>query len=533
MAIEVVMPRLGWTMETGTVAEWLKKDGDEVRVGEAIFTVDSDKAVQEIEALDSGVLRIPPDAPPVGASVPVGSVLAYLLAPGEADTPTPGEAAVPTPGEADTPTPGEAAVPTPGEAAVPTPGEAAVRAPGEAAVRAPTEEERAPGPDPELGLDTPAKPTVDVDDGPASMDAPVTSTAVANNGRVPDASGMVGAVASPRARRVAGELGVDWAAATGTGRTGRIVERDVRALAEQPHRAARARVTPLARRLAEEVGVDLAALETGKPGQRIARVDVEVAARDEGNGRDGREKQAGAAELALSHGCAPLSHIRRITAQHMAQSAHTTAPVTLMTDADATELVMVRERIKAAFAGSGLRVPTYNDLLTRLVALVLLQQPWMNCSLEDDAIVQHEGVHMGIAVDTDRGLFVPVIRDAHLKSIQQIATDAARLVDATRAGRAGADDLRGGTFTISNLGMYEIDAFTPLINLPECAILGVGRIVARPVVVDEEAEEEVAVRKMMALSLTFDHRVVDGAPAARFLQHVKRWVEQPYAWLTS
>ncbi len=499
MAIEVVMPRLGWTMETGTVAEWLKKDGDEVRVGEAIFTVDSDKAVQEIEALDSGILRISPDAAPVGASVPVGSVLAYLIAPGETD--------IPTLGKADGP------------------------ALGEPAVRATVtvDEERTPGPDPELGLDTPAKPTVDVDGGAASMNGPVTSTAAASNGRVSDAARMVGAVASPRARRVAGELGVDWAGATGTGRTGRIVERDVRALVEQAPLTARARVTPLARRLAEEVGVDLAALETGKPGQRIARVDVEVAARDEGNGR---EKQAGAAELALSQGRrAPLSHIRRITAQRMAQSAHTTAPVTLTTDADATELVMVRERIKAALAGSDLRVPTYNDLLTRLVALALLQQPWMNCSLEDDAIVQHEGVHMGIAVDTDRGLFVPVIRDAHLKSIQQIATDAARLVDATRAGRAGADDLRGGTFTISNLGMYEIDAFTPLINLPECAILGVGRIVARPVVIDEESGE-VAARKMMALSLTFDHRVVDGAPAARFLQHVKRWVEQPYGWLT-
>jgi pyruvate dehydrogenase E2 component (dihydrolipoamide acetyltransferase) len=486
MAIEVVMPRLGWTMETGTVAEWLKKDGDAVQAGEVIFTVDSDKAVQEVEALDSGILRIPPDAPPVGSAVPVGSVLAYLVAPGEAAMPTPGEAAV----------------------------------------RAPADEERTPtpGPDPELGLDAPATPTVVVDDGPASLDVPAKPTVAASNGRVPDGDG-VGAVASPRARRVAGELGVDWAAATGTGRTGRIVERDVRALADQANLAARARVTPLARRLAEGTGIDLAALETGRPGQRITRVDVEAAA------RGGQEGQPEAAEPALSRGRrTPLSHIRRITAQRMAQSAGATAPVTLTTDANATELVTVRERIKAALTGSDLRVPTYNDLLTRLVALALLQQPWMNCSLEDDAIVQHEGVHMGLAVDTERGLFVPVIRDAHLKSIQQIATDSARLVDVTRTGRAGADDLRGGTFTISNLGMYEIDAFTPIINLPECAILGVGRIVARPIVVDEETEE-IAVRKMMALSLTFDHRVVDGAPAARFLQQVKRWVEQPYAWL--
>jgi len=496
VAIEVVMPRLGWTMEAGAVAEWLKRDGDPVQAGDVIFTVEGDKAVQEVEALDSGVLRIPPDAPPVGASVPVGTVLAYLVAPGEAAMPTLGGASSPAPGEADVPTTADG--------------------------------EHAPGPDPELGLDVPAKPTVVVD-RPAGPDAPAKPAVADSNGRIPD---VAAAVASPRARRVAGELGVDWTAAIGTGRTGRIVERDVRALAEQSNLAARARVTPLARRLAEETGVDFAALGTGKPGQRIARADVEVAARDGNDGRDRRGEQVGGTEPAPAPGRhTPLSRIRRITAQRMAQSAHTTAPVTLTTDADATELVAVRNRIKAALAGSDLRVPTYNDLLTRLVALTLLQQPWMNCSLEDDAIVQHEGVRMGIAVDTERGLFVPVIRDAHLKSIQQIATDSARLIDATRAGRAGADDLRGGTFTISNLGMYEIDAFTPIINLPECAILGVGRIVARPVVVDEETEE-MAVRKVMALSLTFDHRVVDGAPAARFLQQVKRWIEQPYAWLT-
>jgi len=500
VAIEIVMPRLGWTMETGVVAEWLKRDGDAVRAGEVIFTVESDKAMQEVEALDSGTLRIPSDAPPVGATVPVGSVLAYLMEPGEADVPTPGKADSPAPSEAD--------------------------------VRTTADEERAPSPDPELGLDVPARPTVVVD-RPARLDAPVKPTVTASNGRVsPVARDVAEVVASPRARRVAGELGVDWTSATGTSRTGRIVERDVRALAEQTNLAARARVTPLARRLAEETGVDLAALETGRPGQRIARSDIEVASRGGHDERDRSKEQVGTVEPALSDGRrAPLSHIRRITAQRMAQSAHTAAPVTLTTDVDATELVAVRARIKDALAESDPRVPTYNDLLTRLVALALLQQPWMNCSLEDDAIVRHERVHMGLAVDTERGLFVPVLRDAHLKSIQQIATESARLVDATRAGRAGADDLRGGTFTISNLGMYEIDAFTPIINLPECAILGVGRIVARPVVVDAETEE-IEVRKMMALSLTFDHRVVDGAPAARFLRQVKRWVEQPYAWLT-
>jgi pyruvate dehydrogenase E2 component (dihydrolipoamide acetyltransferase) len=127
---------------------------------------------------------------------------------------------------------------------------------------------------------------------------------------------------------------------------------------------------------------------------------------------------------------------------------------------------------------------------------------------------------------------VPVVRDAHLKSIQRIAAESTELIARARAGRSKADDLGGSTFTITNLGMYDIDAFTPIINLPDCAILGLGRIVARQVVVDEDTET-VAVRKMMALSLTFDHRVVDGGPAARFLQQVKRWIEQPYAWVTA
>ncbi|HEX9441611.1 MAG TPA: 2-oxo acid dehydrogenase subunit E2, partial [Roseiflexaceae bacterium] len=187
--------------------------------------------------------------------------------------------------------------------------------------------------------------------------------------------------------------------------------------------------------------------------------------------------------------------------------------------------------IVADVAGTDLAAPSYTDLLVRLVALALLEHPALNASLADDRIVQHSAVHVGIAVDTERGLLVPVVRDAHTKSVQQIASASAQLIAQARAGKAAPDDLRGGTFTITNLGMYEIDAFTPIINLPECAILGVGRIVARPIVIDEQAET-IAVRKMMALSLSFDHRLVDGAPAAQFLKRVKHFVEHPYAWLT-
>jgi pyruvate dehydrogenase E2 component (dihydrolipoamide acetyltransferase) len=322
---------------------------------------------------------------------------------------------------------------------------------------------------------------------------------------------------------VAAELGIDWAGIAGSGRTGRIVERDIRASASRPA-TAEVRASPLARRMAADLGVDLARLAVEQPGRRIERADVEQAAR--------AAPATGATPAPpTTPQTAPLSGVRRITAARMAESAHTAAPVTLTTDADATELARLREQISADLAGTQIRPPSYNDLLTRLVALALLEHPALNATLSGDTIVQHSAVHIGVAVDSERGLLVPIVRDAHSKSVQQIAAESARLIELARAGKAAADDLRGGTFTITNLGMYDIDAFTPIVNLPECAILGVGRIVARPVVIDE-ATEALAVRKMMALSLTFDHRVVDGAPAARFLKRVKQFVEHPYVWLT-
>jgi pyruvate dehydrogenase E2 component (dihydrolipoamide acetyltransferase) len=213
----------------------------------------------------------------------------------------------------------------------------------------------------------------------------------------------------------------------------------------------------------------------------------------------------------------------------MAESVRTVPAVTLTTEADATELVALRERVRADSAGTELAVPSYNDLFARILAVALGAHPELNASWSEAGIVRHRAVHVGIAVETERGLLVPVVRDVDRKRPREIAAEAARLIERARAGTVSADDLTGGTITLTNLGRYEVDAFTPIVNPPEAAILGVGRIVARPVVVDEEAER-VAVRKMVALSLTFDHRVVDGAPAARFLQAVKHLVERPHRW---
>lgn len=177
-------------------------------------------------------------------------------------------------------------------------------------------------------------------------------------------------------------------------------------------------------------------------------------------------------------------------------------------------------------------VPSYTDLLAKVVAQTLLEYPQINARFEGNSIVQPAAVSIGIAVDTDRGLLVPVVRNVQAKSLRQIAQESAALIERARNGQATADEMSGGTFTITNLGMFEIDAFTPIINLPECAVLGVGRIVPRQIVVDVEAER-VAIRHMMVLSLTFDHRLVDGAPAARFLQRLKQYVEKPYLWLVN
>jgi pyruvate dehydrogenase E2 component (dihydrolipoamide acetyltransferase) len=465
MAYEVALPRLGWNMETGRVGEWLKRDGERVAAGELLFTVEGDKATQEVEALESGVLRLLPDGPQPGQEVPVGTVLAYLLAPGEE---------------------------------LPQAGAAPVTA-------APAEANAA-----EVGV---------------AAAAPVTAGA-----------GGFAPTISPRARRVAGELGVDWTALTGSGRTGRIVERDVRAAAQAARAPQAEKVSPLARRLAAELGVDADALAATMPGKRIERADVAQAAARRA-AETAAPVEAGPAPVAPVMGeTTPISFVRRAIAERMAASSHTAAPVTLTTEADATELVRLRKQLQAdapqGDAPQGRVTPSYTDLLAKLCAAALTEHPHLNARFAGDGILHPATVNIGVAVDTPRGLLVPVLRDVPAKSLRQVAAEAARLVEQARTGKIAADDLQGGTFTITNLGMHDIDAFTPIINLPECAILGAGRIAPKQVVVDADAEK-VAIRHMMFLSLTFDHRLVDGAPAARFLQRVKQYVERPFLWLVA
>ncbi len=345
----------------------------------------------------------------------------------------------------------------------------------------------------------------------------------------PDSNESQRVFISPRARRLAEMKGVDPTKVQPTGGGGvRVAERDVIAYLQQMPKA-----TPLAQRAAVAAGLDLHAIKGSGPGGKIVKEDV---------ARSAAQREAPAAappatptakqgvQVPMPLGEAevlervPLAGVRGIIAERLGTSVHTTARVTLVTEVDATEFVAVRSRLKTRLGDSWGFTPGYNDMLALMVAHALRKFPYMNARLTPDAIERLADVNLGMAVDTERGLLVPVIKNADKLSLRQFGATFRELVDKARKGRISPDDLSGGTFTITNLGMYDIDAFTPVINLPEAAILGVGRIA--PKVVPHEGQP--AIREMLTLSLVFDHRLVDGAPAARFLQYIKQLIEEPF-----
>lgn len=325
--------------------------------------------------------------------------------------------------------------------------------------------------------------------------------------------------ATPRAKKVAREMGVDLSLVAGSGPGGRISAPDVEAHVAAS-KTTRAKASPLARKLAEDAGLDLASVTGSGPGGRVTREDVENAlATRQAPTLLGAEPPA--VQLTTTSG------IRRTIAERLSASHTTTARVTLFTEVDATALVDWRESLKTQAAIRGDDPPSYNDLLIRITAAALREYPYMNASWSDEGARQRAEVNVGLATDTERGLLVPVVQSADRKTIWEIAEDVRSLVSRARDGTITPEEMHGGTFTLTNLGMYGIDGFTPIINLPECAILGVGRIAAQPAV----WRGQICIRKRMVLSLTFDHRVVDGAPAARFLERLAQLAEAPHLLL--
>jgi pyruvate dehydrogenase E2 component (dihydrolipoamide acetyltransferase) len=221
--------------------------------------------------------------------------------------------------------------------------------------------------------------------------------------------------------------------------------------------------------------------------------------------------------------------MRKTIAQHLLASVRSTAPVTLTTTADATNLVSLRRQFKALAGAGQAAVPSYTDFMIKLAAAALQKHPNLNACWAEDRIVLSEGIHVGFAVDTEAGLFVPVIRDVPLLSLKEVTARSTELTQRARQRKLAAAEMQRGTFTVTNLGSFGIDAFTPIIHFPQCAVLGVGRIERRPVVKDDL----IVARDQLTLSLTFDHRLIDGAPAARFLQLLSQFVENPGPCLAS
>jgi pyruvate dehydrogenase E2 component (dihydrolipoamide acetyltransferase) len=357
----------------------------------------------------------------------------------------------------------------------------------------------APGSGEAADAETPAAP-------PASAEPSPEKAASTNGAQRSEAPADDLPKITPVAQKMAVELGVDLRSISGSGDHERITKGDV-VRATAPAQPAEKPVEP-------------APSPTAVPAPRPQPPPVPERAERQPQPSSPPQPEADVLERV------PLKGIRGIIFKRMAESVHTTARVTLMTEVDVTEFVALREKLKARFSKEWGFTPGYNDLLAVIVANALRKFPYMNARLSanGDAIEHLAAVNIGMAVDTERGLLVTVVREADTKGLQQFGAEFRAMVDRARAGKSGPEDLTGGTFTITNLGMHRVDAFTPVINLPEAAILGVGRIVTKPVV----QGQEIVVRKMMMLSLVFDHRLADGAPAARFLDYICELIEEPY-----
>ncbi|HEV2281419.1 MAG TPA: dihydrolipoamide acetyltransferase family protein [bacterium] len=291
--------------------------------------------------------------------------------------------------------------------------------------------------------------------------------------------------------------------------------------ARTPHDG-RVRVSPRARVLAAAHGVDLHALRGSGPDGRIIERDVQCAV-DSG-------VSAPPAAPAVPRPAIPAgvsARVRSVIARRMTESLRGAAQLTLTTEAEMAEAARLRDEVGAELERRGGTRPTYTDLLVRASAIALRDHPRLNARWADGGVRLLPDIHVGVAVALDEGLVVPVIRHADRAALAQISAAVRDLSDRARTFRLAPEEMDGGTFTVTNLGMYDVDAFTPILNPPEAAILGAGRVHRRPVAVGDRAE----VRPVMVLSLTFDHRVVDGAPAAQFLQRVKHVLEHPYLLL--
>jgi pyruvate dehydrogenase E2 component (dihydrolipoamide acetyltransferase) len=442
---EVFMPRLSDTMQEGTVSTWTKNVGDRVEKGDVLAEIETDKATMELEAYDSGVLeKILVD---VGKTVPIGEVIAVI-----------------------------------GDGSGVGKGSGSGVAAGEA---------------------TPAAPAADVPPEPPVSPMPGTPTAVPTGG----------AVEPPAPVSVKEAAAGSWA--NGTAPAGPI------------------KASPLARAIARDAGIDLSTVRGSGPGGRIVRADVQAAVAALGSGVT--PAAAAPTPSAISTGPdveeLPLNNVRRITAKRLVESMQQAPHFYLTSVVDADELVAARARINAglaAVAGDATPVKvSVNDIVVKAVASALRAHPEVNVSYTGEKLLRYRRIHVGVAVALPDGLIVPVIRDADTLTISQISVQTRDLAARARAGKLKPEEFTGSTFSVSNLGMFGVDQFTAVINPPEAAILAVGATKQEPVVRDGA----IVVGHTMRVTLSIDHRALDGATAAKFLADLTALLENPLAAL--
>jgi pyruvate dehydrogenase E2 component (dihydrolipoamide acetyltransferase) len=452
VAIEVTLPKLGLTMEEGTLEEWLVNDGDVITVGTPLLRLATDKIDVDVEAEAEGIIA---RAVPNGTTLPPGAVLGWLLAPGESAPAGAAPAAAPVAAAAEASAPAAAA---------------AAAAPAAAIVH--------------------------------------------EGGRQ---------FVSPNARRVADQLGVDVTQVAGTGPNGRVVSEDVEAAAA----SGTAKITsPLARRDAAQAGIDINAVQTESG--FVTRKDV----RDAISGQVVTPPAAAAASGAVASvqetaSIIPMKGMRGTIAARMVQSLTEMAQLTHGFEVSMDAVVDLRATLKEQYRDLGLQVPSLNDFVVRAASLALRKHPILNSTIVDKEIHLLSHIHMGMAVAVPGGLMVPVIRDADTLSIFELARVTRELAEDCRAGSISLDALEGGTFAVTSLGTYGVDMFTPVINPGNVGILGVGRLRES----GKWEGERFVKTQVLTLSLTFDHRVVDGAPAAEFLQTVNELLARPLVLL--
>ena len=442
---KVVMPKLSEAMETGKVIKWLKQEGDRVQGGDILAEVETDKADVEMEAFGAGVLR--KILVPAGAQAPVGTLIAVIAEPGE---------------DISTMVAGAAPASTP-----------------PAASQAPAWVPAVPGP-------TPASPPPAAS-SPAPAPVPTPSHVLAPGPRPTPALAPVVAPPSPAASPRPAPLAA---------REGRV------------------KASPLARKIAAQWGVDLALINGSGPGGRIVRRDVEAAA------TASPETPAATAPGAEFEDL-PLTPMRAIIAKRMPLAKAPVPHFYVSSEVAMDGAWALREELNAL---EGQPKVSVNDLVVRACAVALMSHPGINASFQGDSIRVHRRAHVGIAVALEDGLITPVLRDCQAKSLAQIAVESRDLTERARGRKLRSAELSGATFSVSNLGMYDVTEFSAIINPPEGAILAVGAVRRVPVV---DGAGTVGVGQRMMLTLSCDHRAMDGAMGARFLQDVRRLLEEP------